>query len=159
MKRRIFAQGLLALLLLSTATVPAFAKDGKDDGGDYDSGGGDGGDDSGGDDNSGSGGGGGGNSGGDDGPDDSGGDHSGGGDGTHSGSGGDHEDAKHAVDAKDALPLGTMLTMFKRYGDYTVIDVKLSESNRTLLYVFKFIDSTGNVRKAYFDAKTGTPVN
>lgn len=176
MNRRLFASGLLALLLTSTA-LPAFARDGdggnsgkggsdsdsgsgqggSDDGGDHNSGGGD---DGGGDDHgtgssgpgqSGSGSSGSGSS--DSGSSDSGSSGSGSG-----GSGNDHEDAKHAVDAKDALPLSQMLVLFKRYGDYTVIDVKLAKSNKSLLYVFKYIDTSGNVRKSWFDARSGVLV-
>ncbi|MBI4920412.1 MAG: hypothetical protein HY834_01580 [Devosia nanyangense] len=150
MNRRFFSFGATSLVLfLALFGTPAIADD--DDGGDdeqqdddeqEDDGGGD---DNGDDDD-----------GGDDGGDDSGSGGTGSG-GSGSGSselGDDHEDARLAVVAKDAMPLSEMLARFRSYGNYTVIDVKLSRSNKTLLYVIKYIDDAGEVRKSYFDAKT-----
>ena len=160
MDRRIFTISALAALLLTTTTLPALA-DGGGDNGDDSEGGDDGKD--GGDDNSGSGGSGGGgddgnndggNGGGDDGGHDDGGDSGSG----SSGSGdteSEHDRAKKAVDASQALPLQEMMSRFRKYGDYTVIDVRLAITGDKLLYVFKFIDTSGNVRRARFDAKTG----
>lgn len=125
-------------MFLALFGTPAFAKDGGDDGQeDQSDNGDDGGNDDGGDDDPGSG--------------------SVGSGGSGSGSselGDDHEAARLAVAAKDAVPLSEMLARFRTYGNYTVIDVKLLRSNKALLYVIKFIDDAGEVRKSYFDAKT-----
>ena len=51
-----------------------------------------------------------------------------------------------------------MLALFQQRGHATVLDVRLSRSNQTLLYVFKYIDGAGTVRKSYFDARTGALV-
>lgn len=131
-------------MFLALFGTPAFADDDggddeqedqsdDDDGGDDDGGGDDNGDD------------------GDDGDDDPGAGSGGSGSGEPDD---DHEEARLAVVAKDALPLSEMLARFRTYGNYTVIDVKLSRSNKTLLYVIKYIDEAGEVRKSYFDAKT-----
>ena len=166
MNRRILLSGLSALVLsASLSTLPVFADGGDDNGGDGgDDGGGDdggkdgGADDGGGDDGGhGDGGGGGGGSGG--GSSGSGGGASGG-SGKTGGSGGSKgsDDGGRALDATGALPLGDMLALFQQRGHATVLDVRLSRSNQTLLYVFKYIDGTGTVRKSYFDARTGALV-
>jgi uncharacterized membrane protein YkoI len=69
-------------------------------------------------------------------------------------SGEDHDEAKRAVDAHEAIPLDQMLAIFARRGTYTIIDVKLQRSNDTFLYVIKFIDQQ-TVRRSFFDARTG----
>jgi uncharacterized membrane protein YkoI len=166
MNRRIVLSGLSALLLFaSLSTLPAFADGGDDNGGDDsgkdDGGGDDGGKDGGGDDGGHDDGGGGGGSSG------SGGGSSGGsgssgssGSGKTGGSGGSKGSGDNGKggDVSDALPLGQMLALFQQRGHATVLDVRLARSNQTLLYVFKYIDGTGTVRKSYFDARTGALV-
>jgi len=167
MNRRAFVIILLSLLTATASASPVLAKDGGsghsgggsgDSGGD---GGGNEGDGGGGD--SGSGGGDDGNSGHNGGGDGQSGD--GGGDGNgesgsgKGGSGSDHDEAKAAIDAKQALPLDQMLAIFRQRGSYTVLDVKLAHSNDSFLYVFKYIDDAGTVRKAFFNAKSGALIN
>lgn len=67
----------------------------------------------------------------------------------------DHEVAKRAVDASEAMPLDKVLDKFKDFGSFTVIDVKLARRDDDLIYVFKYIDSSGMVRIALLDARTG----
>lgn len=164
MNRRIVLSGLSALLLFaSLTTLPAFADGGDDNGGkdDGDSGGGG---DGGGDGGGGDGGDGGGDGGHDDGGSGGSGGSGGGGDGGGSGKSGGSGDSKgsngrdKSGDVGEALPLGEMLALFQQRGHATVLDVRLSRSNQTLLYVFKYIDGTGTVRKSYFDARTGALV-
>ena len=160
MNRRILLSGLSALVLFTClSTLPAFADGGDDNGGDGGDDGGGGGDDGGGDDGGHDDGGhdGGGSDGGGSG---SGGSGSSGGSGKTGGSGGSQgsDDGGRAIDASGALPLGDMLALFQQRGHATVLDVRLSRSNQTLLYVFKYIDGTGTVRKSYFDARTGALV-
>ena len=143
-------------LFVSLTTLPAFADGGDDNGGD-DSGKDDGGVDDGGKDGGGSDGGGHGDDGG--GGSGGGGGSSGSGSGkTGSGGSKGSEDGGRAIDASGALPLGDMLALFQQRGHATVLDVRLSRSNETLLYVFKYIDGAGTVRKSYFDARTGALV-
>jgi len=157
MNRRILLSGMSALaLFVSLTTLPAFADGGDDNGGD-DSGKDDGGVDDGGKDGGGSDGGGHGDDGG--GGSGGGGGSSGSGSGkTGSGGSKGSEDGGRAIDASGALPLGDMLALFQQRGHATVLDVRLSRSNETLLYVFKYIDGAGTVRKSYFDARTGALV-
>ena len=156
MNRRIVLSGLSALLLFANlTTLPALA-DGGDDSGkdDGDSGGdGGGGGDDGGHDDGGSGGGGSGSGGSTGGAGSS-------GSGQTGGSGGSKgsDDSGKSGDVSEALPLGEMLALFQQRGHATVLDVRLSRSNQTLLYVFKYIDEAGTVRKSYFDARTGALV-
>lgn len=151
MDRRYFIYGASTLVALGLAVVtPAKAEDdgNSDDDDNEDSGGDseDSGDDSG-----------------DDGGDDSGGSGDGG-DGTDSNGGKgdsgarDSESAKQRVDAKDAVPLDVVMQSFRQMGDFTLIDVRLQRSNKTLLYVFKYVDGSGKVKKCYFDARTGLPI-
>lgn len=175
MDRRFFTISILAAAMAVGTVRPSLAKDGgterevekpedsedsNDDGHDNSDGGSSGGSDKSGEDSG---------SNDDGGKDDGGGgDHSGGDDGgsgsggsgsSHSGSSdSEHDQAKRAVDTSQALPLQDMMKLFRTYGDYTVIDVKLALSRDQLLYVFKFIDTAGNVRRAKFDAKTGALV-
>ena len=95
----------------------------------------------------------------------SGGEDSGGGDGETDDKGGkgdsgarDSERAKQRVDARDALPLDIVMQTFREMGDFMLIDVRLQRSNKTLLYVFKYVDGSGKVKKCYFDARTGLPI-
>ncbi len=162
MNRRIVLSGLSALLLFaSLTTLPAFADGGDDNGGKDD---GDSGGDGGGDGGGGDGGDGGGDGGHDDGGSGGSGGSGGGGDGGGSGKSGGSGDSKgsngrdKSGDVGEALPLGEMLALFQQRGHATVLDVRLSRSNQTLLYVFKYIDGTGTVRKSYFDARTGALV-
>lgn len=140
MNRRLLLSGLTAFtLLLSLGALPALAEDDGGDGG--------GGDDGGGDDHSGK--------------DDGGSGGSGSGSGGRSGKGGGSDDVSKGDDERgdaDTLPLGDMLALFQKRGHATVLDVKLARSNRYLLYVIKYIDGTGTVRKSYFDARTGVLV-
>lgn len=160
MDRRYFIYGTATLLGLVAATQAMAEDDGskekddnEDSGGDSgdsedsgDSGDDSGGDDSGGDDSGGEGSGG-----------DSGGDGGGTDDKGDSGSR-DSESAKQRVDAKDAVPLDVVMQSFRQMGDFTLIDVRLQRSNKTLLYVFKYVDGSGKVKKCYFDARTGLPI-
>lgn len=162
MDRRYFIYGASTLVALGLlAATPAKAEDdGKDQKDDNEDSGGSGGSgDSGdsGDDNSGDGSGG-------SGDDDSGGDDSGG-DGGSDGKGGkgdsgarDSESAKQRVDSKDAVPLDVVMQSFRQMGEFTLIDVRLQRSNKALLYVFKYVDGSGKVKKCYFDARTGLPI-
>lgn len=70
----------------------------------------------------------------------------------------DHDDALRAVTEKDAIPLKQMLRQFSRLFEGTVVDVTLIRGTNSLRYRVKFIDSAGRVRRAYFDAVTGTLV-
>ena len=148
------------MLFASLSTLPAFADGGGDDGGEVggnDSVGNDSGGDDGGQDDGGHNGGGGGTGSGDGG----GGGSSGSGSGKTNGSGssnGSDDGSKSKIDASEALPLSDMLALFQHRGHATVLDVRLSRSNQTLLYVFKYIDGAGTVRKSYFDARTGALV-
>lgn len=151
MDRRYFIYGASTLVALGLAVVtPAKAEDdgNSDDDDNEDSGGDseDSGDDSG-----------------DDGGDDSGGSGDGGdGTGSNGGKGDsgarDSERAKQRVDARDALPLDIVMQTFREMGDFMLIDVRLQRSNKTLLYVFKYVDGSGKVKKCYFDARTGLPI-
>ncbi len=60
-----------------------------------------------------------------------------------------------ALDRAGVLPLRQMLAIFRTYGELTIVDVGLVERKQVLVYVFKFIDTQGRVRRAYFDAHTG----
>lgn len=141
MNRRVLLSGPVAFaILLSLSALPALAKDGADDdgGGDDHDGKDDGGHDDGGSSGSGS-----------------------SGSGGPSGNGGGTDDVSKDDDERgDAgtMPLGDMLALFQKRGHATVLDVKLARSNRHLLYVIKYIDGTGTVRKSYFDARTGVLV-
>ena len=161
MDRRYFIYGASTLLALGVfATTSAKADDddknkkddNKDSGGDHSDSGEDG-EDNGGDGGDGSGG------------EGSGGEDSGGGDGETDDKGGkgdsgarDSERAKQRVDARDALPLDIVMQTFREMGDFMLIDVRLQRSNKTLLYVFKYVDGSGKVKKCYFDARTGLPI-
>jgi hypothetical protein len=140
MNRRLFIHAVLALVLLSTTALPALADEGGSDNGDGKGGGHSQG--SGEEHGQGAGHGGDGNPG-------------AGNDGNGGNGNADHDQAKHALDAAEALPLSQVLTRFRQLGDFTVIDVKLSHRNQSLVYVFKYIDGSGMVRKAVFDARSG----
>jgi uncharacterized membrane protein YkoI len=143
--RRTFLISALALLLGSMSSLPAWAKDGRDDDDGDSSGHGSGHDD---EDNSGHG-----NS--HDGDDE---DHSG------HGGGGDDDDwvpdsqVRDAVSENGLISLDEMLAIFARYGTYSVVDVSLRQKGQLSYYRLKFIDEAGNVRRADFDAATGQPV-
>ena len=131
-------------LLAPAARAEDGSDSGSDDGGDSSS---DDGGDSGSDD---SGGGGDDDSGGDGGQD------GGGGSGTGSSNGeDDHDEALHAVEAKDAMPLRQVLELFSSKYQGTVVDVSLIRATAALRYRVKFIDPTGHVRRVYFDAVSG----
>ncbi len=139
MKRRVFISAALSLL----AASPTWA-----DGGSGKSGGGDdGGDDEGGGDDHG----------GDDGDDDEGGDPgSGGGGPTNPPAGSGNGATAGQLDRSGILSLKRMLAIFRDFGQAaTIIDVRLLERSNVLVYAFKFIDTQGRVRRAYFDAHTG----
>jgi uncharacterized membrane protein YkoI len=139
MDRRLFLLIFASLLL----PLPVLAKDGADD-----TESGDNGDDNSGSDNSG-----------DDGDDNNDEDDNGGDDGNrgHDDSD-DSEDARHAVSEDDALPLKDVLAAFNERYSGSVVDVQLLRGNNALRYRIKFIDAEGKVRRAFFDAVSGAPV-
>jgi uncharacterized membrane protein YkoI len=169
MERRLF----LLLISLTVAAVPlradiAYADDdnsgsGGDDDGDDDSS--DDGDDDGGDDSSDDSD----DDGGDDSPDDSGGDGgtggtggtgtSNGGTGSTGGTGAktpDHDRAQDAVAHDAAIPLKTLLALFRQSYEGEIVDVTLIKRRSGLVYRVKFVDPKGRVRRAEFDALSGT---
>jgi Peptidase propeptide and YPEB domain len=159
MDRRRFLALMLAVLATGAAT-PALAKDGGGSGGGGSGGGGSGGGGSGGsgsgggdDDNSGSGGGGGG---GDDDDDDEDDDNSGSGN-SGRGRGGSREAdrARKLVRSGKAMPLKAAMERVQKYQDGRIIDAKLKKSSGRLVYEFKVLLTSGNVRKVRMDAVTG----
>ncbi|SDG16539.1 PepSY domain-containing protein [Pelagibacterium luteolum] len=75
----------------------------------------------------------------------------------------DHEDIptgqiRQTVNSDGLLTLEQMLTIFQGYGTLTVVDVVLRRTPARTYYRFKYIDGTGTVRTADFDAVTGQPV-
>lgn len=164
MDRRLFL--LLVSLAVAANTLgidAARADDGEDDSSDDDGGSDDDSGDDGGDDSSGE----------DDSGDDSGGDDSSGGGsdgsgssgGTGGGTGGtgtstqgtaDHDRARAAVADENALPLRKLLTLFRQSFEGEVVDVTLVKRRSALVYRVKFVDPSGRVRRAEFDAHTGT---
>ncbi|MEQ1899904.1 MAG: hypothetical protein ABL866_04135 [Devosia sp.] len=71
----------------------------------------------------------------------------------------DHNEARDAVVADNALPLDKILEIFRAGGDRVVIDVRLVHRRGVLSYLVKFIDFDGQVRKTYFDAMTGLQIS
>lgn len=66
--------------------------------------------------------------------------------------------ANGGTDRTGVLPLKTMLAIFQGYGQSTIVDVRLVERQSILVYAFKFIDTQGRVKRAYFDAHTGKAI-
>lgn len=140
MNRAFFIRGFAAFVVLAGLTGGALADEGKDPG---DSGS----DDDKEDDNSGPGGG-----------DDDGGDDESN-DPEDEDPNDDHDEARNAVVAENALPLNKILDIFRAGGDRVVIDVRLVHRRGVLSYLIKFIDFDGQVRKTYFDALTGLQIS
>lgn len=67
----------------------------------------------------------------------------------------DHDIAREAVKANQAIPLGDMLDMFDERGHLTVVDIALVTRSGRLQYRIKYIDPAGRVRQQFFNAKTG----
>lgn len=75
----------------------------------------------------------------------------------------DHEDIptgqiRQTVNSDGLLTLEQMLTIVQGYGTLTVVDVVLRRTPARTYYRFKYIDGSGTVRTADFDAVTGQPV-
>jgi uncharacterized membrane protein YkoI len=71
---------------------------------------------------------------------------------------GEHDTARRAVEADEAISLGRMLAIFGASGDRLVVDITLVRQGQSLQYRIKYIDGEGRVRQARFDAQTGAAV-
>lgn len=67
----------------------------------------------------------------------------------------DQYKARRAVQNRKAVPLVVVLDQFQNRFKGQVVDVRLIRPLFQLQYRLTYIDETGSVRRAYFDAKTG----
>lgn len=95
----------------------------------------------------------------DDGSDDGGTGGSTGGTGNTGGTGSrtpDHDRAQAAVADDEALPLKKLLALFHGAYDGEIVDITLIRRRSALVYRVKYVDPKGRVRRAEFDARSGS---
>lgn len=72
---------------------------------------------------------------------------------------GDHRNkAKRLHQAGDIVAVEQILSYVRQHHPGRVIEVDLEEKGGRYLYEIEVVDSTGEVKEHYFDAKTGKPV-
>ena len=71
------------------------------------------------------------------------------------GRGGDHDDARAAREAGEALPISRILPLALREVPGEVIEVELEREGGLLIYEIEVLARTGRVRKVKLDARTG----
>jgi len=67
----------------------------------------------------------------------------------------EQQGALEAVKSRRALPLEDILTRARLIAEGDVIDARLIQVRRTLLYEIKMLEPSGNVRDLYFYARSG----
>ena len=70
----------------------------------------------------------------------------------------DHIRAKRLHQSGDIVAVEQILNQVRQHYSGRVLEVDLEENNGLYLYEIEAVDSSGDVRKLYFDAKTGKPV-
>ncbi len=68
----------------------------------------------------------------------------------------DHDDALRAVRTAGALPLEALLVRFRQQVTGRLIDVTLVRRRGGLAYRVTYLAADGRVRRAHFDARSGT---
>jgi len=67
---------------------------------------------------------------------------------------GDHDDARHAVERREALPLARILAAATRAVPGEVLEVELERDDGRLLYEIEILARNGRVRTVTLDAAT-----
>lgn len=68
----------------------------------------------------------------------------------------DHDRAQAAVADDEALPLKKLLALFHGAYDGEIVDITLIRRRSALVYRVKYVDPKGRVRRAEFDARSGS---
>lgn len=71
------------------------------------------------------------------------------------GRGGDHDEARHALEDGEALPLSQILPLAIRAIPGEVLEVELEREHGRLVYEIEILARSGRVRKVILDARTG----
>lgn len=71
------------------------------------------------------------------------------------GRGGDHDDARAAVAAREALPLTRIVEIAQRAVPGEIVEVELEHEHGRLIYEVEVLTRTGRLRKVEIDARTG----
>lgn len=71
---------------------------------------------------------------------------------------GDHDDARRAVEQRDALPLARILEIAQRQVPGEVLEVELEREDGRLLYEIEILARNGRVRTVTLEAATGRVV-
>ncbi len=67
----------------------------------------------------------------------------------------DQKQALEALKAQETISLKEMIRLFEEEFDGKIIDISLYRKRAKLIYRFKYIDNSGYVKKAYFNANSG----
>lgn len=68
---------------------------------------------------------------------------------------GDHDEARAAVEAREALPLTRILEIARRTVPGEIVEVELERDHGRLIYEVEVLTRTGRVRKVEIDAQSG----
>jgi uncharacterized membrane protein YkoI len=71
------------------------------------------------------------------------------------GRGGDHDRARDALQASEALPLATLLEQLRRSHPGQVLDIEIDQEDGRLIYEVKLLHNNGQLLKLEIDAATG----
>ena len=68
---------------------------------------------------------------------------------------GDHDEARAAVEAREALPLTRIMEIAQRTVPGEIVEVELEREDGRLIYEVEVLTRTGRVRKVEIDARSG----
>jgi uncharacterized membrane protein YkoI len=74
---------------------------------------------------------------------------------TDRGRSGDHDDARRAVEMRQALPLTRIMSIAQEAVPGEIIEIELDNDDDQLIYEVKILARNGHVREVEIDARTG----
>lgn len=68
---------------------------------------------------------------------------------------GDHQQALEAVRSNEAIPFRDIIEIFRKQFDGKIVDASIYQKRGQLVYRFKYVDQSGHVLVAFYQAATG----